>query len=227
MTEVEWLACIEPMPMVHQLHESDRASERKLRLFACAWGYDLWLRLPDQRSRDALAVAERFADNLVGSSELALAFDAARIASDEVRLQLGGRQSKGIKSQQGNRTLMSAAEVATNATASVCSIPLLWDVLHRVEWSQSNTEGFTLACYLRDIFGNPFRPVIADPRWLTSNVTDLARTIYDERAFDRLPILADALMDAGCADEAILSHCRSEGPHVRGCWVVDLVLGKT
>jgi hypothetical protein len=79
---------------------------------------------------------------------------------------------------------------------------------------------------IRDLFGNPFRPVAFDPRWRTADTVGLARGIYDERAFDRLPLLADALMDAGCADEQVLGHCRSEGPHVRGCWVVDLVLGK-
>src|SRR5205807_20572 len=79
---------------------------------------------------------------------------------------------------------------------------------------------------LRDIFGNPFSPVAFDPRWLTTDVVALARGIYEDRAFDRLPLLADALMDAGCDSDDILSHCRSEGPHVRGCWVVDLVLGK-
>jgi hypothetical protein len=69
-------------------------------------------------------------------------------------------------------------------------------------------------------------PITIDPRWQTSTVIDLARIIYDERAFDRMPILADALMDAGCDSEDILNHCRSDGPHVRGCWVVDLILGK-
>ena len=80
---------------------------------------------------------------------------------------------------------------------------------------------------LRDIFGNPVRPVALDPAWLSSDVVALARGIYDERAFDRMPILADALQDAGCTNDDILSHCRGDGPHVRGCWVVDLVLGKT
>ncbi|HEX3149646.1 MAG TPA: hypothetical protein VHR66_16340 [Gemmataceae bacterium] len=79
---------------------------------------------------------------------------------------------------------------------------------------------------LRDIFGNPFRPVAFDPRWRTSDSVGVARGIYEDRAFERMPILADALMDAGCDDEQVLSHCRGEGPHVRGCWVVDLVLGK-
>jgi len=79
---------------------------------------------------------------------------------------------------------------------------------------------------LRDIFGNPFRPVTPDSTWLTSNVTALAQAIYDERAFDRMPILADALEDAGCTNQEILAHCRGVGAHVRGCWVVDLLLGK-
>ena len=78
---------------------------------------------------------------------------------------------------------------------------------------------------LRDILGNPFRPVALDPEWRTSTVVALAQGIYEERAFDRLPILADALQDAGCENEDILNHCRSKGPHVRGCWVVDLLLG--
>jgi len=79
---------------------------------------------------------------------------------------------------------------------------------------------------LRDIFGNPFRAVIIDPQWQSSTVTTFAQAIYDDRAFDRLPILADALEDAGCTDASILEHCRGGGVHARGCWVVDLLLGK-
>lgn len=79
---------------------------------------------------------------------------------------------------------------------------------------------------LRDIFGDPFRPVAVDPSWLTSTVVALAGCVYHEEAFDRLPILADALQDAGCDSDDVLDHCRGCGPHVRGCWVVDLLLGK-
>lgn len=80
---------------------------------------------------------------------------------------------------------------------------------------------------MRCVFGNPFRPVALDPHWLTSSVLDLATSIYEDRAFDRMPILGDALMDAGCAEEEVLLHCSGPGPHVRGCWVVDLLLGKS
>jgi hypothetical protein len=82
------------------------------------------------------------------------------------------------------------------------------------------------AAIFRDIVGNLLDPVAFDPRWRTEDTLGLARGIYEERAFARLPLLADALMDAGCDDERLLGHCQSKGPHTRGCWVVDLILGK-
>jgi hypothetical protein len=102
------------------------------------------------------------------------------------------------------------------------------------EWEAWTKDTINL---LRDIFGNPFRPLIVEPSWLTWNggtVLKLAQVIYDERllpdcslAPDRLAILADALEGAGCDNTDILDHCRGPGPHVRGCWVVDLLLSKT
>src|SRR5262249_38247864 len=80
---------------------------------------------------------------------------------------------------------------------------------------------------LRCIVGNPFRSFTLDSAWKTPAAVALARTAYEERRFDDMPFLADALEEAGCTDEQILSHCRGPGPHARGCWVVDLVLGKS
>ncbi len=80
---------------------------------------------------------------------------------------------------------------------------------------------------LRDIVGNPFRPVAFAPAWRTSDVVALVRGIYDDRAFDRMPILADALQDAGCDNDDVLTHCRADAVHARGCWVVDCILGKS
>ena len=80
---------------------------------------------------------------------------------------------------------------------------------------------------LRDIFGNPFRPVAFDPAWRTEAAVGIAAKMYDDRQFAAMPILADALQDAGCEDEQVLTHCREPGTHVRGCWVVDLLLGKS
>ena len=83
---------------------------------------------------------------------------------------------------------------------------------------------------IHDVLGNPFRPISHNSSWLAWNdgtIPKMAQVIYDARAFDRLPLLADALEDAGCTDADILSHCRTPGEHVRGCWVVDLLLGKS
>ena len=84
-----------------------------------------------------------------------------------------------------------------------------------------------LGHFFRDIFGNPFRPITFSPSWRTDTAVALARQMYDSRDFGAMPILADALQDAGCGSEDVLGHCRdATAPHTRGCWVVDLVLGK-
>jgi hypothetical protein len=85
-------------------------------------------------------------------------------------------------------------------------------------------EGYRVA---KDVLGNPFHPASFNPSWRTRTTVNLAQAIYDERAFDRMPILGDALEEAGCTDAEILNHCRQPGEHVKGCWVVDSVLGKT
>jgi hypothetical protein len=96
--------------------------------------------------------------------------------------------------------------------------------------STQDDESALHCVWLRDLLGPlPFRPAAIDPAWLTWNdgtVQKIAQGIYDERAFDRMPILADALEEAGCTNQDILVHCRQHGEHVRGCWAVDLVLGK-
>jgi hypothetical protein len=106
----------------------------------------------------------------------------------------------------------------------------MWHVSSVVDCTQIVAARSGVAGYqcrlLRDIFGNLFRPVTLDPTWPTPTVVGLAQTIYDNRAFDRLPELADALEGAGCTNADVLDHCREQGEHVRGCWVVDLILGK-
>ena len=91
----------------------------------------------------------------------------------------------------------------------------------------SAKKGFDSVPIIRDVFGNPFRPVAFDPAWRTDTAVSLAKGMYESRDFGAMPILADALQDAGCTSDDILTHCRdSHATHVRGCWVVDLVLGK-
>ena len=103
--------------------------------------------------------------------------------------------------------------------------PREWAVMWMTEGFGADLKALIIDL-LREIFGNPFRPVAREPSWLTTDVLAIARGIYDERAFDRMPILADALQDAGCDNEDVLNHCRdAKQLHVRGCWVLDLVLG--
>ena len=99
----------------------------------------------------------------------------------------------------------------------------------RPDWDAGyDAEERNQVALARDIFGNPFRPVAFEPDWRTSTAVAIAKQMYDARDFGAMPILADALQDAGCENEDVLTHCRDAmGVHVRGCWVVDLVLGKS
>jgi hypothetical protein len=99
------------------------------------------------------------------------------------------------------------------------------ETMKAVLWAAPTGHHFSRAHLLRDIFSNPFRPVAFDPNWRTSTVVSLARSMYESRDFSAMPILSDALQDAGCDHADILDHCRGSGPHVRGCWVVDVALG--
>jgi hypothetical protein len=99
---------------------------------------------------------------------------------------------------------------------------VVWDAIRP---SERQSRRLTLhATFARDIIGNPFRPVDVDPSWLTDTVLALARLADESGDFSIMPILADALQDAGCDDASVLDHCRSSGPHVRGCWALNLVL---
>jgi hypothetical protein len=122
--------------------------------------------------------------------------------------------------------LCALTELAAQAIAMTAAPP---GYLNVYDVHGDPAEELVQARLGRDVFGNPFRPVTIDPAWSSwggGNVVGLARMIYERRAFADLPILADALEEAGCTDPDILSHCRSAGEHVRGCWVIDLVLGK-
>jgi hypothetical protein len=105
----------------------------------------------------------------------------------------------------------------------------LGDVIHdvrRARGSKYTLTSLEQADLLREVFGNPFRPASLDPGWRTPDVLGVAGGIYQERDFERLAVLGDALEEAGCADSALLDHCRSPAAHVRGCWLLDLCLGK-
>ncbi len=201
MTESEWLACADPQSVLEFLR--GRASDRQLRLLACAC-WRVILPFFGRRCREAIEIAEMYADGLSTHEDLLRAW------------------------QQTKKPPRTAARYDGFHAAR--------SALHYVELysSQAQRSGaispvpFPIAqTFLCDLFGNPFRPIAVAPEWLTSTVLALATSIYTEKAFDRLPILADALQDAGCDSDDLLNHLRSAGPHVRGCWALDLVLGKS
>jgi hypothetical protein len=154
------------------------------------------------------------ADNLTASREDVIAI--SEIMEDWAE---NGRLAKGLKRSRTQNIIFFAADAFMTAMRTT------QEPMHWLHGGLGATEKQT--SLLRDLFGNPFRTPELEPRWRTSDVVGLARAIYEEKAFDRMPILADALMDAGCEDEGIVGHCRGDGQHVRGCWVLDLVLGKT
>lgn len=219
MTEAEWLSCTDPEPMLEFVR--GKVSERKLRLFAVACCRRVGNLLTDGYSRKALRTVERYADAAVSAEKLGFAWHSARRAA-----QVAHRRRRETAEATALWAVSTLCEADIGRAVSAVSIVAMCEAYphdpHRL--AVARREQVPL---LRDVVGNPFHPVTADSQWLTSTAVDLARAIYEGRAFDRLPILADALQDAGCDDEQLLAHCRSEGPHVRGCWAVDLVLGTT
>jgi hypothetical protein len=239
MTEAEWLECGDPELMLAFLR--GRASERKQRLFASACCRRIWHLMEDERSRNAVEVAERYAEGLVGVGKLRAAYELAYEAYMDDGID-GDSIEEVIARIAVNLTVVDIGEVATSATeaanakAHVAVYGLGDSDVDTTKTTQAaySAERFAeravLCCYLRCIFGNPFQLISFDPSmlaWNGSAIRKMAQAIYDDRAFARLPLLADALEDAGCIDADVLSHCRTSGDHVRGCWVVDLLLGKS
>ncbi len=216
MTEAEWQAATDPKAMLRFLE--GKVSDRKLRLFGVLCCQD-FIALLDPRSLKALNAAGRFADGRLGSSGLSRALTHATQALQES--EGGLRQGELVIKWLCHKNMSQCEGIAReSAEYTAAQQPRhMRNATRRVARSRR-------ASAIRDIFGNPFRPVTADPSWLTSTVLALAEGIYVDRAFDRMPILADALQDAGCENEDILNHSRQPGEHVRGCWAVDLLLGK-
>jgi hypothetical protein len=212
MTEAEWLECTDPQKMLEFLR--DKVSDRRLRLTACAGFRKMMHLLPFRDLRNVISVEEQYADGAIGKQDA----NDARIKAHTAMLQVPYKPPKTMTARWLAETLVHMASsgwmIATN---------------------QAEVTAYDLQL-IYDIFSNPFRSVIVDPRWLTwdgSTIPKLAQEIYDERKMPegtldntRLAVLADALEEAGCTNADILDHCRKSSTHVRGCWVVDLLLGK-
>ena len=217
MTEQEWLACEDPWPMLRFL--KGKASDRKLRLFAVACCRRVWHLLSDERSRNAVEVAERYADGLANREEVLLALSGARKVPDYMR------QVRGIRYQTPK--LAAALSLSLNAEHKfLIHVAGNAACLTEAKNNPDEQEQRIQVQLLDDIFANPFHPITLSPSWLTSTVIALANQMYDTRDFSAMPILADALEESGCCESQILEHCRGSGPHTRGCWVLDLLTGR-
>jgi hypothetical protein len=201
MTEAEWLACVHPIPMLEFMR--GKVSDRKLRLFAVACCQAVSPYFPSAEYDEMVQWAEWFADGVASKRQFIQRF--RRFAR-----RFNGKVAQAIYPLAEERALLAAVEVARRTFI----FP---------PFGPNNAHSLVL----KEVAGNPFRPVAVDPSWLTSTVIALATGIYEDRAFDRMPYLGDALQDAECDSDELLNHCRSNGPHVRGCWVVDLLLGKS
>ena len=255
VTEADWLTCADPQKMLEFLRAT--VSDRKLRLFACACVRRVWHLLTDEESRHCVATAERFADGAATKAERHEAGRAAnRVVHSHYPVTTTTHQAWSETHGVGEATellrlwasfsaataaaMLSSRKMTRHPLASSVAIEAasaVWQAtcppkLER-PWEKNrqaalvwSRERRTQCRLVRDIF-NPFRPIRLNPTWQTPEVVSRAQAIYDDRAFDRLPILADALEEAGCHRPDILTHCRQPGEHVRGCWVLDLLLGKS
>jgi hypothetical protein len=227
----------------------DTASDRKVRLFAVACCRRVWSSLPNEEFRDAVRKAELFADGRADRAEMLQAREKARAifvtlhGNDNgpgAALTASGFPSppksllhrvadalddpgwedefdKGDRLAPALVTARSAARAAADIHGQTC-VP---------DAPATIAEHQAQAALVHCVFGNPFRPRPVSAAWLTREVKALADGIYAERAFDRMPLLADALEGSGCTNADVIEHCRSGREHARGCWVVDLLLEKS
>jgi hypothetical protein len=187
-------------------------SQRKGQLLACACARAIWHLLADERSRHGVEVAERYLEGKSCPTEVEAAAEDAFQASRDAE-----RYSPSFWASMVAGIAARPREDRFNDWKIPNAMRHL-DLTHP-EW---------IAMLVRDIFDNPFHPKAIHPAWLAVNdsVVQLAEAIYAGLAFDQLPTLGDVLEKSGCDDTDIVSHCREPGPHVRGCWVVDLILSK-
>jgi hypothetical protein len=213
MTEVEWECGADPDPMLRFVR--GRASDRKLRLFAAACFRRLVALLPDPRQRRGIDVLDQWAEG-------AITPDARRGVVAGVRHAIPPDDwvpGSPPADHPHFAALMLYREFCSSSIA-------VHAILAPAALADGTGELHDQARLMRCIFGDPFRPMRVEPGWVTPTVVSMARMIDEERAFDRLPVLADALEEAGCDDSGLLAHCRGEGPHARGCWAIDLILGR-
>jgi hypothetical protein len=215
MTEAEWRECSEAVVLLNFLR--GQGSDRKWRLYACGCCRAAWHLLTEQQSQQAVVVAESFAEG--GASRQALAE--------------AHRQALGVARRQTTFAGQMAAEAAVAASDLWEGSSALEVAIRAARALQSRGYGAIARKLVYDVFGNPYHPALTAPPWVTAEVRALAADEASRGGFFagpldpvRLAVLGDALEDAGCTNTEILSHLRGPGPHVRGCWVLDAILGR-
>ncbi|WP_439620667.1 hypothetical protein [Gemmata sp.] len=217
MTEAAWLAATAIDRTVREFALA-HLSDRKRRLFACACCRRIWDALPHDDLRHGVEAAELHADGLLNPRGVAEARE--RIDRHTAAPNFHALAVKWALDRH-DRLPLSSSQCASYQAAAAGR--RFWSAAYQAAVAAEQAEQVVL---LRDIVGNPFRPVAFAPEWRTPTALALARQMYESRDFGAMPILADALQDAGCDSDAVLAHCRAAAPHARGCWVADLVLGK-
>jgi hypothetical protein len=210
-----------------------RGSERQLRLFAVACCRRVQPEADEDGIQTALDMVERYADGAATEEDLLVTPCGASahnsgLRADQLYLAMGSAKDPNWMYPQQWGPDSFAAHSALQAAAAYAIPPGEgedWTVFEQ----RMADERVVQCALLRDIIGNPFRPAKIPPtclEWSRRIVPQLAQSIYEEGSFEQMPILGDALEDAGCDEETILSHCRGPGTHIRGCWVLDLILAR-
>jgi hypothetical protein len=233
MTEAEWQGCADPVSLLAFLE--GKVSERKLRLFACACCRRVERFLVDRRSRQLIEVSELFADGRSTAHRLQSAWEKADEAEQAIRLDVAAVACPPASAKRTSAQAVLHLGVDLGLFEAILLTVETMGEAARETWGEAAdlagaaAEEAAQAALLRDLIGDPFRPVRVAPEWLAWSdgaVRKVAAGIYDERAFERMGILGDALEEAGCCDEVILGHCRDQGDHALGCWLLDLILVK-
>ncbi len=225
MHDIEWLRSADSVQLLAQLNRS--RGDRKLLLLGVACCRRQFALLTSPDSRAAVEWAERFAD---GEAQRDERYERLEWASEGAAFRCETANARDRFEDCSEETRGPIAESNTDLAVGAvyfANALMTLDTHEPFDPSLRAHAQFLVAPIVRDIFGNPFRSVAFSPEWRTGTALSLARTMYEARDFSAMPILADALQDAGCNNDAILDHCRdTQQVHVRGCWVVDLVLGK-
>jgi hypothetical protein len=238
MKEANWLASDHSYRMLRFLR--GKSSDRKLRLFAVACFRRIWHLLTDEWTRNVVELAERSAEGKGVVTELRFLIEVRPFPWKTV--DAAAILTAIPHCENYNQWFLYGIEEPDDLYSGDGLIRDIWvkgyrfpdcvahAVARQAAADDSPDDALAQAAILRCLFGpRLYRAVPIDPTWLTWNggtVLKLAQIIHQERRFADLPILADALEEAGCGHKDILGHCREQGPHYRGCWVVDLLLGK-